>query len=80
MSTVSKSAQAHDVSRRGFVQRALYVAPAVLTLSAAPAYVKAGSVKAEDGELGWNGSNHPDHPIHPDHPVHPTHPDHPLHP
>ena len=32
-------------SRRSFVKKAAYVAPAVLTLAAAPAYVKAGSDK-----------------------------------
>lgn len=32
-------------SRRTFVKRAAYVAPAVLTLAAAPEFAKAGSVK-----------------------------------
>jgi hypothetical protein len=58
MSESSDSVSSHDLSRRGFVQRALYVAPAVLTLSAAASYAKAGS----------------DHPDHPDHPTHPEHP------
>ncbi len=35
----------HSSSRREFVKKAAYVAPAILTLQAAPAYVKAGSVK-----------------------------------
>ena len=33
----------HSGSRREFVKKAAYVAPAILTLQAAPAYVKAGS-------------------------------------
>jgi hypothetical protein len=37
-------------SRRAFVKRAAYVAPAVLTLAAAPDYAKAGSGK-------WGGSD-----------------------
>ena len=35
-------------SRRGFVKRGLYVAPAILTLAAAPEFAKAGSVKPID--------------------------------
>jgi hypothetical protein len=35
----------NGTSRREFVKRAVYVAPAILTLQAMPAYVKAGSVK-----------------------------------
>ena len=34
-------------TRREFVKRIPYVAPAVLTLVAAPEYAKAGSVKAD---------------------------------
>ena len=37
-------------SRRGFVKRAAYAAPAILTLQAAPSYVKAGSHHHCDGE------------------------------
>jgi hypothetical protein len=37
----------HSNSRREFVKKAAYMAPAILTLQAAPAYVKAGSVKKE---------------------------------
>ena len=32
-------------ARREFVKRAVYVAPAILTLAAAPAYAKSGSDK-----------------------------------
>lgn len=32
-------------SRRDFVKRAVYVAPAILTLAVAPEYAKAGSTK-----------------------------------
>ena len=34
-------------SRRDFVKKAIYVAPVVLTLPAAPAFAKAGSVKKD---------------------------------
>ena len=37
----------HDASRREFVKKAAYVTPVILTLQAAPAYVKAGSVKGD---------------------------------
>jgi hypothetical protein len=37
-------------SRRAFVKRAAYVAPAILTLKAAPAFAKAGSGKSDDGK------------------------------
>ena len=48
-----------DSSRRSFVKRAAYAAPAILTLAAAPDFAKAGSDKGghwgsrdrEDG--GW---------------------------
>jgi len=53
-------------SRREFVKRIPYLAPAVLTLAAAPEYAKAGSVKPDtwggwerdkprdsDWDLGW---------------------------
>jgi hypothetical protein len=34
-------------SRRGFVKKAAYVAPAILTLAATPAFAKSGSEKHE---------------------------------
>ena len=34
-----------DNSRRDFVKKAMYVAPVVLTLTAAPAFAKNGSTK-----------------------------------
>lgn len=37
-------------SRRDFIKKAAYVAPAILTLAAAPAYAKAGSVKNPVGK------------------------------
>jgi hypothetical protein len=37
----------HSNSRREFVKKAAYVAPAILTLQAAPAYAKVGSGKNE---------------------------------
>lgn len=33
----------HDPSRRAFVKKAAYVAPAIVTLAAAPAYARLGS-------------------------------------
>ena len=38
-----------EESRRDFVKRAAYIAPAILTLPAAPEYAKAGSVKPGGG-------------------------------
>jgi hypothetical protein len=38
-----------STSRREFVRKAAYVAPAILTLKSAPAYAKAGSVKSRPG-------------------------------
>ena len=37
-----------DNSRRDFVKKAMYVAPVVLTLAAAPEFAKAGSDKDKD--------------------------------
>jgi len=37
-----------DSSRRDFVKKAMYVAPAILTLAAAPEFAKAGSDKDKD--------------------------------
>jgi hypothetical protein len=34
-------------SRRSFVRRAVYVAPVILTLAAAPAFAKSGSEKLD---------------------------------
>ena len=35
----------HQASRREFVKKAAYIAPAIITLQAAPMYARAGSVK-----------------------------------
>jgi len=43
---------AEGESRRGFVKKAAYVAPAILTLQAAPAYAKYGSEKP-GGDDKW---------------------------
>lgn len=45
----------HDPSRRDFVKRGAYVAPAVLTLAAAPQFAKAGSIKPGKGDDGKPG-------------------------
>ncbi len=37
----------HSNSRREFVKKAAYIAPAILTLQAAPAYAKPGSIKKD---------------------------------
>lgn len=42
---------APDKTRRDFVKRGVYVAPAILTLAAAPEFAKAGSIKP-DGPPG----------------------------
>jgi hypothetical protein len=39
-------------SRRDFVKRGAYVAPAILTLAAAPEFAKAGSVKPKPPKGG----------------------------
>ena len=41
-----------DSSRRNFVKHGVYVAPAILTLAAAPEFAKAGSVKPTDPHKG----------------------------
>jgi hypothetical protein len=45
-----------DSARRKFVQRSVYVAPAILTLAAAPEFAKAGSVKRGNGYGYGNGN------------------------
>jgi hypothetical protein len=44
-----------DASRRKFVKRAAYVAPAIVTLAAAPSYAKAGSQKQYGQDKDDNG-------------------------
>jgi hypothetical protein len=39
-----------DRSRRAFVKRGAYIAPAILTLAAAPEFAKAGSGKDKPGK------------------------------
>jgi hypothetical protein len=39
-----------DRSRRAFVKRGAYIAPAIVTLAAAPAFAKAGSGKDNPGK------------------------------
>lgn len=40
---MAKHVTKHQSSRRDFVKKAAYIAPAILTLKAAPAFAKAGS-------------------------------------
>jgi len=42
---VAKEISKHGTSRREFVKKAAYIAPAIITLRAAPSYAKAGSEK-----------------------------------
>ena len=58
-----------DPSRRDFVRRGAYVAPAILTLAAAPEFAKAGSGKPDNpgggkgnGNNGNNGNGGPRKP------------------
>lgn len=54
---------APDKSRRAFVKRGAYVAPAILTLAAAPEFAKAGSIKPPDGPpSGWPPGKPPGRP------------------
>ena len=43
---------APDNSRRNFVKRGAYMAPAILTLAATPEFAKAGSAKPKPGKPG----------------------------
>lgn len=40
-----RDSSGHEPSRRKFVKRVAYVAPAILSLAVAPSYAKTGSVK-----------------------------------
>jgi hypothetical protein len=42
---VAKEISKHGTSRREFVKKAAYIAPAIITLQAAPSYARAGSEK-----------------------------------
>ena len=42
---MARDRSGHEPSRRKFVKRAVYVAPAILSLAVVPAFAKAGSVK-----------------------------------
>lgn len=46
-----------DSSRRDFVKRGAYVAPAILTLAAAPEFAKAGSGKGNGPGGNGKGNN-----------------------
>lgn len=59
-SEMSAPTELPDAARRTFVKRALYVPPTILTLSAAPAFAKAGSEKPKPRR-----NLHPAHPTHP---------------
>jgi hypothetical protein len=42
---MTRDSSNHEPSRRDFVKKAAYVAPAILSLAVAPSYVKAASDK-----------------------------------
>ena len=48
MTKETKEKSKHKVSRREFVKKAAYIAPAIITLTAAPSYARAGSDKNQD--------------------------------
>ena len=45
---MEKKQQGPRISRREFVKKAAYVAPAIITLKAAPAFAQPGSEKGPD--------------------------------
>ena len=54
MNQAHSQSPANDESRREFVKKAAYVAPAILTLPAAPAYAKNGSEKSDSWQDKWD--------------------------
>ena len=48
-------------SRRDFLKKAGYVAPAVVTLSAVPAFAGSGSGYTSDGHRNQRGNGHREH-------------------
>ena len=53
----------HDKSRRTFVKALGYVAPAIVTLKAAPAFASVGSGRHDNGPRGnhhWRGNDRHD--------------------
>lgn len=53
----------HDTSRRKFVKALGYVAPAIITLKAAPAFASVGSGRHDNGPRGnnrWHGNDRHD--------------------
>lgn len=55
-------------SRRDFVKRGAYAAPAILTLAAAPEFAKAGSAKPPHGGPGGHNPHPPGKPGKPGRP------------
>jgi len=49
-----KTPRPDSKSRREFVKKAAYIAPAILTLQAASSVAKAGSVKPTPAETGYS--------------------------
>ena len=47
---MAKEISEHGASRREFVKKAAYIAPAIITLQAAPSYARAGSEKEKEKE------------------------------
>lgn len=57
---MSEDRRKKQVSRREFVKKAAYIAPAIVTLQAVPMYAKAGSEKEHPSthDLGHGGKPH----------------------
>jgi hypothetical protein len=53
----------HDSSRRDFVKKALYVAPAILSLQATSALAKGGSAKPDSRPSEGNRNGKPRKPV-----------------
>jgi len=45
---VARETSKHRASRREFVKKAAYIAPAIITLQAAPSYARSGSEKEKE--------------------------------
>jgi hypothetical protein len=43
------------MTRREFIEKAVYMAPVVLTLAAAPSFAQAGSVSTKTSRENWKG-------------------------
>lgn len=51
----------HDKTRREFIKKVAYVAPAVVTLAAIPSFASAGSARYPGNNYPGIGQNYPSH-------------------